>query len=116
MNKSLNPKWYDAFKIPIVHWDSERTMLSLEVFDKNAVTSDVPMGRCIVNLNRFKDGMRHDLWIRLDSAKSGKLHVAITNLDESVELRSTILEVIPGIVIESWDVQTQHLAKKQVQV
>lgn len=114
INKTLNPKWFDAFKLPIVQWRPDSTSLTIEVFDKNAVAANVSIGRCILDLNRFRDGMRHDLWLRLENAKCGKIHVAITDLDDTLEIKSDIVEVIPGVLIESWRVQSELLKGRAI--
>mgnify|MGYP004706162847 CR=1 FL=1 len=33
---------------------------------------------CSINLNEFRDGQRHDMWLSLQNVKVGRLHLAIT--------------------------------------
>jgi len=72
INKTLNPKWFDASKLPVVQWRPDSTSLTIEVYDKNAVTANVIIGRCILDLNKFRDGMRHDLWLRSRMPSAGR--------------------------------------------
>lgn len=107
-----NPKWLDAFKFPIVEWHASTTTLTLEVLDHNTMTAHVTIGRCLINLNDFRDGARHEMWLPLQNAKTGRLRVAITDLEEKLEVRSELMEVIPGVFVENWKVQTEQLKGK----
>ncbi|KAL2331237.1 hypothetical protein Fmac_018818 [Flemingia macrophylla] len=74
--KTLAPKWHEEFKIPIITWESNN-ILSLAVRDKDHFYDDI-LGDCSVNINDFRDGQRHDMWLPLPNMKIGRLHLAIT--------------------------------------
>ncbi|GJV43119.1 C2 domain-containing protein-like protein [Tanacetum coccineum] len=73
--KTLSPKWFEEFKIPIVSWDAPN-LLEIEVRDKDHFVDDT-LGKCCVKINDFKDGERHEMWLPLDNIKTGRLHLAI---------------------------------------
>lgn len=73
--KTLSPKWFEEFKIPIVSWDAPN-LLEIEVRDKDRFVDDT-LGKCCVKINDFKDGERHEMWLPLDNIKTGRLHLAI---------------------------------------
>ncbi|KAI4366025.1 hypothetical protein MLD38_021954 [Melastoma candidum] len=79
--KTLTPRWMEEFKIPIVTWESPN-VLTLDVHDKDPFVDDY-LGKCLVNLNDLKDGQRHDMWVALQDIKMGRLHLAITVLEDS---------------------------------
>ena len=37
---------------------------------------------CTVNISDLRDGQRHDLWLTLQNIKIGRLHLAITVLED----------------------------------
>lgn len=104
--KTLSPKWFEEFKIPIVSWDAPN-LLEIEVRDKDRFVDDtlgfvfffipcfldlfskvlnirlydwimdVLCSKCCVKINDFKDGERHDVWLPLDNIKTGRLHLAV---------------------------------------
>lgn len=74
--KTLTPKWQEEFKIPICSWESQN-MLLIEVRDKDHLFDDM-MGDCCLNINEFRDGQRHDIWLPLQNIKMGRLHLAVT--------------------------------------
>nr|POE51074.1 c2 domain-containing protein [Quercus suber] len=78
--KTLTPKWQEEFKIPIVTWES-RNKLVIEVCDKDHFVDDT-LGDCSVNISDLRDGQRHDLWLTLQNVKMGRLHLAITVLED----------------------------------
>ncbi|KAI3712120.1 hypothetical protein L1987_70669 [Smallanthus sonchifolius] len=73
--KTLSPKWYEEFKIPIASWDSPN-LLKIGVRDKDHIFDDT-LGDCYVKINDFRDGQRHDMWLALENIKTGRLHLAI---------------------------------------
>lgn len=36
-----------------------------------------------MNINDFRDGQRHDIWLPLENIKMGRLHLAITIPEEN---------------------------------
>lgn len=38
---------------------------------------------CSINISELRDGQRHDMWIPLENIKMGRLHLAITVLEDS---------------------------------
>ncbi|KAG8045509.1 hypothetical protein GUJ93_ZPchr0008g11563 [Zizania palustris] len=81
--KTLSPKWFEEFKIPITSWESLNE-LSLEVRDKDPVFDD-SLGTCIIDVHELRGGQRHDKWISLKNVKKGRIHLAITVKDISEE-------------------------------
>ncbi|XP_070674604.1 C2 domain-containing protein At1g53590-like isoform X3 [Malus domestica] len=77
--KTLTPKWHEEFKIPIITWDSPN-VLAIEVHDKDIFVDDA-LGECSINISDFRNGVRHDMWLPLQ--KAGRLHLAVTVLDEN---------------------------------
>ncbi|KAK6134490.1 hypothetical protein DH2020_031772 [Rehmannia glutinosa] len=85
MKKTLAPMWREEFKIPICTWESEN-MLAIEVRDKDHIFDDM-MGDCCVNINEFRDGQRHDMWLPLQNIKMGRLHLAVTVTEGTGKVR-----------------------------
>ncbi|CAO2836441.1 unnamed protein product [Amaranthus hypochondriacus] len=75
--KTLSPKWQEEFKVPICSWDG-LNILAIEVLDKDRFSVDDIIGNCSLNINDFRDGHRHDMWLALENVKVGRLHLAIT--------------------------------------
>ncbi|KAH9534804.1 hypothetical protein CY35_17G022800 [Sphagnum magellanicum] len=74
--KTLNPKWDEKFELPIASWELPN-LLMLKIFDKDHFHND-DLGFCVVPINDYQDGERHDLWLPLQDVKTGKIHLAIT--------------------------------------
>ncbi|XP_031386322.1 C2 domain-containing protein At1g53590-like isoform X2 [Punica granatum] len=81
--KTLSPKWLEEFRIPIITWETPN-ILSLEVCDKDHFIDDA-LGNCSINVNDLRDGQRHDIWVALQDVKVGRLHLAITVLEENAK-------------------------------
>nr|CAB3449704.1 unnamed protein product [Digitaria exilis] len=81
--KTLNPKWLEEFKIPITSWES-LNVLSLQVRDKDPIFDDT-LGDCSISINKLRGGQRHDIWISLKNIKTGRMHIAVTVLEEQNE-------------------------------
>nr|XP_043623509.1 C2 domain-containing protein At1g53590-like [Erigeron canadensis] len=73
--KTLSPKWFEEFKIPIASWDSPN-FLEIGVRDKDHIYDDT-LGDCCVKINDFRDSERHDMWLPLENIKMGRLHLAV---------------------------------------
>ncbi|KAL0906200.1 hypothetical protein M5K25_024674 [Dendrobium thyrsiflorum] len=82
--KTLSPKWFEEFKIPISSWDRPN-ILFIEVIDKDHIFDDM-LGVCSVNISDLRGGQRHDKWLNLGNIKMGKLHLAITVCEDEMEL------------------------------
>ncbi|EOA36130.1 hypothetical protein CARUB_v10012425mg [Capsella rubella] len=82
--KTLSPKWQEEFKIPIFTWDSP-SILSIEVRDKDRFVDDT-LGECSVNIGEFRGGQRNDMWLPLQNIKVGRLHLAITVIEDNTNL------------------------------
>ncbi|XP_059442812.1 C2 domain-containing protein At1g53590-like [Corylus avellana] len=78
--KTLAPKWQEEFKIPIITWESPN-ILAFEVRDKDRFVDDI-LGDCCLNINDLRDGQRHDIWLSLQNIKMGRLHLAISVLED----------------------------------
>ncbi|XP_025981409.1 C2 domain-containing protein At1g53590-like isoform X1 [Glycine soja] len=91
--KTLTPKWHEEFKIPIITWESDNVLV-IAVRDKDHFYDDI-LGDCSVNINEFRDGQRHDMWLSLKNIKMGSLHLAITILEDNGKGVDTTCEQEP---------------------
>ncbi|EAY85558.1 hypothetical protein OsI_06931 [Oryza sativa Indica Group] len=78
--KTLNPKWMEEFKIPVTSWEA-LNLLSLQVRDKDPIFDDT-LGDCSISINKLRGGQRHDIWIALKNIKTGRIHIAVTVLED----------------------------------
>ncbi|KAM7260703.1 hypothetical protein ACFE04_011376 [Oxalis oulophora] len=85
--KTLAPKWLEEFKIPISTWEPPN-LLFVEVFDKDHFIDDT-LGHCTININDLRGGQRHDMWLPLENIKMGRLHLAITVLEDQPDSEQT---------------------------
>ncbi|XP_074311219.1 C2 domain-containing protein At1g53590-like [Silene latifolia] len=83
--KTLTPKWQEEFRVPICSWDAQN-VLAIEVRDKDHFVDDI-LGNCSVNINDFRDGQRHVMWLPLDNVKLGRLHLAVTVIDSDQKVK-----------------------------
>ncbi|KAL6627086.1 hypothetical protein ACP70R_030812 [Stipagrostis hirtigluma subsp. patula] len=74
--KTLSPKWFEEFKIPITSWEAANELV-MEVRDKDPMFDD-SLGACTIDVNELRGGQRHDKWISLKNVKKGRIHLAIT--------------------------------------
>ncbi|XP_065016458.1 C2 domain-containing protein At1g53590-like isoform X1 [Musa acuminata AAA Group] len=81
--KTLSPKWLEEFKIPISSWEGTNVLV-LQVRDKDTIFDDI-LGNCSVNINDLRGGQRHDMWLSLQNVKMGRIHLAITVLEEELQ-------------------------------
>ncbi|XVF79190.1 hypothetical protein PTKIN_Ptkin14bG0200300 [Pterospermum kingtungense] len=79
--KTLSPKWLEEFMIPVCTWEAANILI-IEVRDKDHFVDDT-LGNCTVNISDFRGGQRCDMWLPLENVKMGRLHLAITVLEES---------------------------------
>lgn len=74
VTKSLNPSWDEHFQLPFA---SISQPLLIRVFDKDFGKPDDPMGRATVDLTRLDSNAPMDMWIPLQQAMSGDIHIAV---------------------------------------
>ncbi|CAM0880649.1 unnamed protein product [Alopecurus aequalis] len=86
--KTLSPKWFEEFKIPITSWGSPNELV-MEVCDKDHIYDD-SLGQCTVDIDELRGGHRHDKWISLKNVKKGSIHLAITVEDIPEEKDATM--------------------------
>ncbi|KFK38816.1 hypothetical protein AALP_AA3G164100 [Arabis alpina] len=98
IKKTLAPKWQEEFKIPILTWDSSN-ILNIEVQDKDRFSDD-SLGDCSVNIAEFRGGQRNDMWLPLQNIKMGRLHLAITVLEDEAKWNDNPFE---GVTISKED-------------
>ncbi|RCV23386.1 hypothetical protein SEVIR_5G002000v4 [Setaria viridis] len=79
--KTLSPKWFEEFKIPITSWEASNELV-MEVRDKDPMFDD-SLGGCTIDLHELRGGQRHDKWISLNNVKKGRIHLAVTVEDIS---------------------------------
>eukprot|EP00850_Spirogloea_muscicola_P008117 SM000042S15384 [mRNA] locus=s42:679825:684315:- [translate_table: standard] len=77
---TLTPSWMEDFRVPIYHWN-EPTVLRLRVVDYDKYSAADELGICEVNLNRFRDQQRHELVANLQEARTGRIQIAFTILE-----------------------------------
>ncbi|KAL1202401.1 C2 domain-containing protein [Cardamine amara subsp. amara] len=90
LRKTLAPKWQEEFKIPISTWDTSN-ILNIEVQDKDRFSDD-SLGDCSVNIAEFRGGQRNDMWLPLQNIKMGRLHLAVTVLEDEAKWNDDPLE------------------------
>ncbi|AEE75544.1 Calcium-dependent lipid-binding (CaLB domain) family protein [Arabidopsis thaliana] len=98
--KTLAPKWQEEFKIPICTWDSAN-ILNIEVQDKDRFSDD-SLGDCSVNIAEFRGGQRNDMWLPLQNIKMGRLHLAITVLEDEAKLNDDPFEGVTICKEDMW--------------
>lgn len=79
--KMLAPKWQEEFKIPISSWEAPN-VLSIQICDKDRMFHGT-LGECQININDLRGGQRHEKWLNIQNTKTGRLHLAVTILEES---------------------------------
>jgi len=88
--KTLSPKWFEEFKIPITSWEASNELL-MEVRDKDPMFDDL-LGECTIDLHELRGGQRHDKWISLNNVKKGRIHLAVTVEDVSEDKNVSYLD------------------------
>ncbi|RLN16063.1 C2 domain-containing protein [Panicum miliaceum] len=88
--KTLSPKWFEEFKIPITSWEASNELF-MEVRDKDPMFDDL-LGECIIDLHELRGGQRHDKWISLNNVKKGRIHLAVTVEDVSEDKNVSCLD------------------------
>eukprot|EP00754_Rhynchopus_humris_P009533 Rhum_TRINITY_DN14031_c1_g1::Rhum_TRINITY_DN14031_c1_g1_i1::g.66956::m.66956 len=71
----LNPKYDAKFSFGVA--DEKNASLLIEVFDKDTLTADDPMGNYTVNLSALIKDKVSDSWYVLNGCKSGEIHLRI---------------------------------------
>ncbi|CAO2175261.1 unnamed protein product [Urochloa humidicola] len=88
--KTLSPKWFEEFKIPITSWEALNELV-MEVRDKDPMFDDL-LGGCTIDLHELRGGQRHDKWISLNNVKKGRIHLAVTVEDVSQDKNISCLD------------------------
>ncbi|KAG2535754.1 hypothetical protein PVAP13_9NG136400 [Panicum virgatum] len=88
--KTLSPKWFEEFKIPITSWEASNELF-MEVRDKDPMFDDL-LGECTIDLHELRGGQRHDKWISLNNVKKGRIHLAVTVEDVSEDKNVSCLD------------------------
>ncbi|KAE8681137.1 C2 domain-containing protein [Hibiscus syriacus] len=105
--KTLSPKWHEEFMIPICSWETPNVMV-IEVQDKDHLFDD-SLGNCSVNVTELRGGQRHDMWLPLRNIKMGRLHLAITVVEDNAK-------VTQGSDDADHTVHAETLNKEDIQV
>ncbi|XP_017642310.1 C2 domain-containing protein At1g53590 isoform X1 [Gossypium arboreum] len=105
--KTLSPKWHEEFMIPVCSWEAPNVLI-IEVRDKDHLYDD-SLGKCSVNITELRGGQRHDMWLPLQNIKMGRLHLAITVLEENAKFT----QVSDGAAVDAFDAEA--LNKEDVQ-
>ncbi|KDP36209.1 hypothetical protein JCGZ_09962 [Jatropha curcas] len=104
--KTLAPKWHEEFKIPISTWESAN-VLAIEVRDKDHFVDD-SLGHCTISINDLRDGERHDMWLPLQNIKMGRLHLAITVLEENMK---GVTNIFNGETLSKEEIQDSFVSE-----
>ncbi|KAG1334958.1 C2 domain-containing protein [Cocos nucifera] len=80
--KTLAPKWHEEFRVPISSWEAPN-LLVLQVRDKDHIFDDL-LGDCSIEISKLRGGQRHNKWVSLQNIKMGRLHLAITVLEDEL--------------------------------
>ncbi|XP_073110470.1 C2 domain-containing protein At1g53590 isoform X2 [Elaeis guineensis] len=81
--KTLAPKWHEEFRVPISSWEAPN-LLVLQVRDKDHIFDDL-LGDCSIEISKLRGGQRHGKWVSLQNIKMGRLHLAITVLEDELD-------------------------------
>ncbi|KAK8527561.1 hypothetical protein V6N13_085383 [Hibiscus sabdariffa] len=104
--KTLSPKWLEEYMIPICSWETPNVMV-IEVRDKDHLFDDT-LGNCSVNVTELRDGQRHDMWLPLQNIKMGRLHLAVTVLEDNAKGSD---DAVDAEAINKEDIQISFAAK-----
>ncbi|KAL4271527.1 hypothetical protein GQ457_13G004940 [Hibiscus cannabinus] len=107
--KTLSPKWQEEFMIPICSWETPNVMV-IEVRDKDHLFDDT-LGNCSVNVTELRDGQRHDMWLPLRDIKMGRLHLAITVLEDNAKFTQGSDEAVHAEALNKEDIQIAFATK-----
>ncbi|XP_062178719.1 C2 domain-containing protein At1g53590-like isoform X2 [Phragmites australis] len=88
--KTLSPKWFEEFKIPITSWEASNELV-MEVRDKDPMFDD-SLGACTIDVHELRGGQRHDKWISLKNVKKGRIRLSVTVEDISEDKNVSGLE------------------------
>lgn len=74
-----------------------------------------------MNINDLRDGQRHDRWVRLQDVRMGKIHLAVTILEKSVQVpfffRKSSEVIVRGLSMLAVDTKTiEHLKLRDCSV
>ncbi|XP_022717414.1 C2 domain-containing protein At1g53590-like isoform X1 [Durio zibethinus] len=104
--KTLSPKWHEEFMIPVCTWETPNVLI-IEVRDKDHFVDDT-LGNCTVNIGDFRGGQRHDMWLPLQKIKTGRLHLAITVLEDNTKGSDDAVDAEP---LNKEDIQNSFSTK-----
>ncbi|XWS27431.1 hypothetical protein CRYUN_Cryun26dG0114600 [Craigia yunnanensis] len=104
--KTLSPKWHEEFMIPVCSWETPNVLI-IEVRDKDHFVDDT-LGKCTVNISDFRGGQRHDMWLPLQNIKVGRLHLAITVVEDNTKGRD---DAIDAEALNKEDIQNSFATK-----
>ncbi|GMJ05363.1 hypothetical protein like AT1G53590 [Hibiscus trionum] len=104
--KTLSPKWHEEYMIPICSWETPNVMV-IEVRDKDHLFDDT-LGNCSVNVTELRGGQRYDMWLPLQNIKMGRLHLAITVLEDNAKGSD---DAVDAEALNKEDIQISFAAK-----
>ncbi|GBG66339.1 hypothetical protein CBR_g58829 [Chara braunii] len=79
--QTISPYWNEIFRLRIAGWHFP-VKLHLRVRDHDSFGKDDELGYTEVDLADYRNGERHEIWKKLDGAKSGIIHMAITIVEQ----------------------------------
>ncbi|XP_039001618.1 C2 domain-containing protein At1g53590-like isoform X1 [Hibiscus syriacus] len=106
--KTLSPKWQEEYMIPICSWETPNVMV-IEVRDKDRLFDDI-LGNCSVSVTELRGGQRHDMWLPLRNIKMGRLHLAITVLEDNAKFTQECDDAVDAEALNEEDIQISFAA------
>lgn len=70
----------------------DKKLLSLEVLEYSSKSQQSLIGKIIIQVNGFKDQLKHDEWFDLERNQGGRLHLNIQWIHSKVKFLSDVVE------------------------
>jgi hypothetical protein len=67
------------------HWKTHTILINYHKHRSETYLSCHVCSDCSISINKLRGGIRHDIWIALKNIKTGRIHVAVTVLEEENE-------------------------------
>lgn len=84
VSRSLHPKWRERFEFCFTERrDPAHLTLNLEVWDRDMLSRDDPMGTATLDLSKLPENIVNECWVdvSLDDKPAGALHILVTIMD-----------------------------------
>jgi len=87
VKKNLNPQWNETLTLPMPNIPKGHSLV-IQAYDWNRIGTKQPLGDYIISLDDYKPAIEKALWVNLQNAASGSLHLGVTH---KVDNKSKIL-------------------------